>query len=213
MRKIFAYLIVFLLLNLSAFANNFPDIKYKNINVKDRITYDAETSIWSKANKNDKNYFVKTNGFGDFYDYLDSEQNFAFSTKCEYEFIYNKTLVGYSNKDMKFYEILYDNNTVAKRALSKEEVEEILPDYTVISISEFSTNTNSLKIKKSDRVLKIFLYNDTGNEYEMYNFSSGNTKFEQYDLRGFIKVYKPGMIQFANSEDSEDKNWYVILVR
>jgi len=213
MKKIFLYILIMFCTNTFVCAENFPDIKYKNIKVKDKITYDSETNVWSKAGKNNKNYFVKTNGFGDFYDYLDPEQNFVFSTQCEYEFIYNKTLIGYSNKDMKFYEILFDNDTVAKRDLSKEEVEEILPDYTVISISDFSTNTNSLKIKKGDKVLKIFLYNDTFNEYEMYNFRSGNTKFEQYDLRGFIKVYKPGMIQFSKSDDSEDKNWYVILVR
>lgn len=196
------------------YSSNMPDIKYKNINAKDKITYDISSDTWSKYNnKNNTNYFIKTKGFGDFYDYLDSEKNFAFTTNSEYEFIYNGTLIGYSNRDMKFYEILYDNKTVGRRALTKEEVEAILPGYKVISLSDFSTKTNSLKIKKNMGALKILLYNDTEKTFENCVFTSGNSKFEQYDLRGFITVYKPGMIQFSRLGEQDDKNWYILLIR
>ena len=196
------------------YASNFPDMKYKNINVKDRITYDINSNTWSKyKNKKNTDYFTKIQGFGDFYDYVDSEQNFAFTTNCEYELIHNDTLIGYSNRDMKFYEILYDNNGTGKRALTKEEVQAILPDYKVISLSDFSPKTNSLKIKKNMGALKMFLFNDTDNTFDGFIFTSGNSKFEQYDLRGFITVYKPGMIQFSRLGEQNDKNWYVLLIR
>ena len=159
MKKILASFLIMFCTVIFASASEMPDLKYKNIGVKDKIIYDIETNTWSKnTDKKNLDYFVKTKGFGEFYDYLDSEQNFAFTTNCEYEFIHNNTLFGYSNRDMKFYEILYDNKTVGKRALTKEEVEAILPEYRVISLSDFSPKTNSLKIKKNFGPMKIFLY-------------------------------------------------------
>lgn len=214
MKKIFISLFIMLGTISFAFSANMPDLKYKNISVKNKITYNIDSNTWQKADgKKGETFYIKTKGFGDFYDYLDSENNFAFSTNCEYEFIHNNSLIGFSNRDMKFYEILYDNNTAGKRALSKEEVEAILPDYKIISLSEFSTKTGALKVKKKMSALKIFLYNDTNRSFDNYTFSSGNSKFEQYDLRGFLTVYKPGMIQFSKENEQDRKNWYILLVR
>ncbi len=215
MKKLFlSLLFVFIFAELSVFAEKMPNLKYKNIGDKDKISYDVQTDTWShKIDKKNKNYFIKTKGFGEFYDYLDSSKNFAFSTNCEYEFIYNNSLIGYSNKDMKFYDISYTNGGVGKRALSKEEVEKIFPDYELISLSDFSNLTNSKKVKKGFGDLKIILFNDTDKTFENYKFTSGNAKFEQYDLRGFLTVTKHGMIQFAPLEESENSIWYVILVR
>ena len=214
MKKIFFCIFIMFGLINTGNAQNMPDLTYKNISLKNKISYDSETNVWSnKINKKNKNYFIKVKGFGDYFDYLDSDKNFAFTTNCEYEFIYNNGFYGYSNRDMKFYEFIYDNNKIIKRTLSKEEVQEILPEYKIVSFSQFSPKTNSLKIKKNIGELKILLYNDTENSYEKYTFTSGNSKFEQYDLRGFLTVQKPGMIQFSRLGEKDDKNWYILLIR
>ncbi len=214
MKKILTSFLIMFCTVIFAKASDMPDLKYKNIDIKDKITYDIETNTWAKnTDKKNLNYFMKVKGFGDFYDYLDSEQNFAFTTNCEYELIHNNTLIGYSNRDMKFYEILYDNKTVGKRALTKEEVGAILPEYKIISLSDFSPKTNSLKIKKNFSAMKVFLFNDTEDTFDGYTFTSGNSKFEQYDLRGFLTVYKPGMVQFSSPDGQNDKRWYVLLIR
>ena len=162
MKKIFILLFLFFMFVNVVKAEHFPDLKYKNIGCKDKISYDITTNVWSKKiDKKNQNYYIKTKGFGNFYDYLDSNKDFAFSTNCEYEFIHNDSLIGYSNRDMKFYEILFDGHNIGKRALTKEEVEAILTDYRVIGLSEFSDKTNSLKIKKGIGAEKIMLYNDT----------------------------------------------------
>ena len=215
MKKIFASLIVFMLFGLSVYADNFPKIKYKNIGNKDKISYDSSTDTWSKKiDKKTTNYFIKTKGFGEFYDYLYPSKDFAFTTNCEYEFIYNGSLIGYSNKDLKFYDIQFANGGISKRELTKEEIEQILPDYKLIYLSDFSKNTNSYKIKKHLGALKILLINNTDDVFEDFEFSSGNAGFQTYDLRGFLTVTKPGMIQFAKRDGHiNDKNWYVLLVR
>ena len=215
MKKIFFSLFLCFMLTLSVSANNFPNIKYKNIGNKDKISYDATTDKWSnKFDKKTANYFIKTKGFGEFYDYLYPNKDFAFTTNCEYEFIYNGNLIGYSNKDLKFYEIKFFNNGLSKRELSKEEIQSILPDYQIIYLSDFSTKTNSYKIKKHLGALKILLVNNTNDAFDGFAFSSGNAEYKTYDLRGFITVKKQGMIQFAKDDGHiNSKDWYVLLVR
>lgn len=210
-----AIVVIFLLLfSLNVNAEKFPDTKYKNINVKDKITYNPENDFWSKKINKGSDYYIKTKGFGDFYDYLDSNKNFVFTTNCEYEFIYKNNLIGYSNKDLKFYDITYINGGISKRELTKEEIQKIFPEYTVICLSEFSKTTNAYKLKKHIGALKILLINDSEDIFENYKFTSGNAKFERYDLNGFLTVNKPGMIQFAKTEEnSQLSKWYVLLIR
>jgi len=213
MKKILS-IFLFLVTMLAVQAENFPDLKYKNIGNKDKISYDFQTGNWStKIDKKNGNYFIKTKGFGNFYDYLDSEKNFAFSTNCEYEFIYQNELIGYSNRDLKFYSIAYQNGALSKKELSKEQIEEMFPNYKVVAISEFSEKTNSLKIKKNFGDLKIILYNDTEKTFDYFTFSSGNVKFKKYDLRGFLTVQDSGMVQFARDGEHDYKNWYILLIR
>ena len=143
---------------------------------------------------------------------MDSNKNYAFTTECEYEFIYNNSLIGYSNRDMKFYEISYINGGIGKRELLKEEVQKIFPNYTIIELSDFTKSTNVYKIKKHIGELKIILLNNSTETYDNFHFTSGNAKFTQYDLRGFLTVSKPGMIQFSSTTDN-NSIWYVLLVR
>lgn len=214
MKKSLLCICLCFILCTAVFADNFPNTKYKNINNKDKISYDSYTDSWStKTNRNSGEYYIKTKGFGDFYDYNNANGDFAFSTDCEYEFINNKNFIGYSNKNMKFYYITYINGGIGKRELTKEEVQKLFPEYKVISLSEFSQNTYAYKIKKHLGTLKILLYNDSNKTYDNYKFSSGNADYEQYDLRGFLNVHKSGMIQFSGNETTSDNPMYVLLVR
>lgn len=213
MKKFFISLIFFMfMLNVSA--ESLPNLKYKNIENNHKIYYDEQTGTWSKiSDKKSQNYYIKTKGFGDFYDYLDADKKFVFSTDCEYEFLYKGSLIGYSNKDMKFYDLTFADNKLSKTEIPQDMLETIFPEYKIIAMSDFSPKTNSLKIKKHSGNLKIILLNDTDYSFDNYSFSSGNAKFEKYSLRGFLSVTKPGMIQFSNQKESDNNLWYMILVR
>ena len=206
---------IFLLMFLSpVFAGEIPGFKYKDIGLKSKISYNPSTNKWSNhVNKGDI-YFTKTNGFGKYFDYLDSNKSFAFSTDCEYEFIANGFLIGYSNKDLKFYSFSLINGKLLKVELSQDEMQALLPEYKVIKISEFSPNTNSVKIKKDWSSLKILLVNDTDKNFYNYTFTSGNAEIETYPMSGLLKISSPGMIQFScTSGNSSENPWYIILVR
>lgn len=215
MKKILFVMFFILLFSSSAIASNFANIKYKNIAIKDKISYNAADESWNdKTDKKRDLYFIKTKGFGDFYDYMYPNKSFAFTTDCEYEFIFNGNFIGYSNSDLKFYNIKLIGGKVFKQELTKKEVEELFPDYKIIEITEFSKIANAYKIKKHAGILKIIILNNTENKFHNFRFSSGNAEFEQYKLSGFINVTKPGMIQFSqDGEHISGKNCYVLLVR
>lgn len=215
MKKIFLSIILCLFLSTCAYAENFPPIKYKNISAKTKLFYDSELDIWSsKVDKKQTDYFVKTKNDEGFYEYLDADKNLAFNTECDYEFIYNNKFVGYSNKDMNFYEIRYKDGACIKTLIPAEEVELMLPNFRIIKTSDFTKKTNSLKIKKHHEDLNIVVLKDTDCDTQGFVFTSGNAKIKTYSLTGFVTVMKQGMIQFAPDESIKDsKRWFVLLVR
>ncbi len=211
--KIFVILFSFLL-TLPSFA--LEQIEYKNIKDGSKISFDGIN--WTeKIKKRNSNYYVKkipesNTKYSEFYS---SQNEFLFSTGCEYEFIHKGSLLGYSNQDLKFYEFTLDNNNILQqRALTQEEVQALFQNYKIVKVSDFATNTNSFKIKKKQRHLKLILLNDTDKYFNNYGFSSNNAKFKQYELKGFLDISKKGMIQFSRfGENSKNSPWYIILVR
>ena len=115
---------------------------------------------------------------------------------------------------MKFYDFTYADGLLNRRELSVDEIASMFPDFKIIKFSEFSTNTNSLKVKKEGHNFKIILLNDTDRNFYHYSFSSGNGKFENYPLTGLINITKKGMFQFSHFGDNTKNNpWFILLVR
>lgn len=208
------FLILFsLLIILPSYA--LEQIDYKNIKNGKKLTFDG--SAWSqKVNKKSDNYFVKKvpEGIMQFSEFYSPQNKFVFSTGCQYEFLYKGKLIGYSNQDLKFYEFTINNEILEQRELQENEISEMFEDFRIIKISDFSTATNSLKIKKKKRHLKIILLNDTDRYFNNYAFTSNNSKYEEYELKGFLDITKRGMIQFSQfGDNSKDKPWFILLVR
>ena len=210
MRKIICFFISFLIFSLGVFASEIPDFNYRPIKIKAKITYDSALEKWSdRVNKKTCDYYVKTEGFGSYSDYLKNDGTFGFTTNCEYEFLINGSFIGYSNQDLKFYEFYFNEGNFTKRELTEAEIAKIIPEYRIIKFSEFSPTTNSIRIKKAFGDLNLLVLNDSEEPCENYEFSTGNARIKTYDLKGFLTVSKKGMIQFANS--SKMSRWYVIL--
>ena len=182
-------------------------IKYKPLKDKSKISYDESTGKWSEKINKKKLYYIKTKTADGCYEYRTNDKNNAFTMDSSYEFINDGALIGYSNKDLKFFEYNYEDGNLNARPLTLEEVEKMLPDIRVITISEFSKNTNSLKIKKAKSNYKILIFNG-------YEFSSGNAKYTTYPISGLITVTKKGMIQFSKpGVNTQQSPWYILLLR
>lgn len=230
MKKFILGLFTFLICSSPAFADNQAVLPYKNI--KEGAKLYCIGGLWTSKGVKDTEYFVKakTEEGKYVFNYPDGET--AFSSDCDYEFIYDGRLIGYSNSDLKFYEIsllgFERENTpseeetesskiqygVYKSALSPEEVQKIFPERRIVRISDFSENTNSIKLKKRKGALKIILFNDTESDFADYVFTTGNSRFKTYMLNGLIDIEKAGMVQFAKRDDvTKSSPWFVILAR
>ena len=215
MNKIFFSLLILCVLTLGAHAADFAKIKYKNIKENDKIK--IENDVWTdNIKRREAEYLIKiiSDGSGSYSEFYNSDGSFAFTTGCQYEFIKNGDLIGYSNQDLKFYDFTYANGELSRRELSEEEIHTLFPDYEIIKISEFTETTNSLKVKKDKLNYKIILLNDTDRNFYDDGFTTGNSKIEKYPLSGFLNIKKRGMIQFSHfGDNTKDNPWYVLLVR
>lgn len=217
MKKIFLSLVIMGGLLLSAEAASVKNISYDNIKENSKVSYNAELDKWSdNVSRKETDYYKKTIsvGSGNYSEFLKTDETLAFSTGCNYEFIKNGDLIGYSNQDLKFYDFAIIDGELTQRELTKDEVQNLFPDFEILLISEFSPNTNSLKIKKHGHNSKYIILNDTDDNFYHYSFTSGNAKFNTYQLAGFIEVTKKGMIQFSHFGDNTKENpWFILLVR
>lgn len=214
MKKIL-YILFIICIGLSASAEDLQSIPYRNLDEEAKLK--VSDDIWTtKVTRKDTDYFIKfiSDGSGSYSEFYNSDGSFAFNTGCQYEFIYKGSLIGYSNPDLKFYDFTLTNGELVRRELTFEEIQALFPDYKIIKISEFSPNTNSLKIKKDKHNFKIILLNDTDRNFYHYSFTSGNARFKTYPLTGFIDIKKKGMIQFSHfGENTANFPWYILLVR
>jgi len=215
MKKIFLTLVVLLSVTIASQAANILNIPFKNIKEEEKIK--IENDVWTnKVSRRESDYIIKfiSEGSGSYSEFYSSQGNLYFTTGCQYEFIHKGDLIGYSNQDLKFYDFTLVNGSINKRELSEEEVQALFPDFKIVKISEFSPNTNSLKIKKEGGNFKIILLNDTDRNFYHYAFSSDNAKFDTYPLTGFLNIKKKGMIQFSHfGDNTKDNPWFILLVR
>lgn len=215
MKRFILSLVILLGFCASVNAEDYLHIPYKNIKEEGKIKY--ENGIWSdKVAKRETPYFIKltSEGTGNYSEFYNSDGQFAFSTGTQYEFIHKGNLIGYSNHDLKFYEFGCNDDLKCKRKLTEEEIQELFPDFKIVKISEFSKNTNSLKVKKDKSNYKVLLLNDTDRNFYHYSFTSGNSKFDTYKLKGLLNIKKRGMIQFSHfGDNTKDFPWFILLVR
>ncbi len=214
MKKILSVLFA-LCIMLSVSAEELASIPYKTLKEEDKVKYVDD--VWSdNVTRKDNDYFIKfiSSGTGSYSEFYRPDGSFAFNTGCQYEFIYKGDLIGYSNQDLKFYDFSFIDGEITRRELSEEEIQALFPDYKIIKISQFSPNTNSLKVKKDKHRFKVIILNDTDKNFYHYSFTSGNSKFKTYPLAGFLDIRRKGMIQFSHfGDNTEASPWYILLVR
>ena len=211
MKKIFT-IISLIIFSLPVFS--FEEIQYKNLKNNCKIKY-SDKGWSSKINRKKDEYFIKkqSKDLLNFSEFYSPTGDFSFSTETNYEFLHKGSLIGYSNSNLKFYEIWISEGSVQKRELLEEEVQELFPKYKIVKILNFS-ETNAYKLKKDKKTLKMILLNNTEKSFDNYWFTTNNADIKHYKLKGFLDIEKKGMIQFSRSKDSSGSYpWYVLLIR
>ena len=132
---LFMYLSVFLPVNA---------IEYNGVYENNQVVYSPSLVFWSEGVvSKDSISLVKhmsePNGVSSYKsECLDLKLN------SDFEFLYMGRLIGVDNKNFKFYEVLYKNNSFFENLLTYEQVQEIFDKVDVIKISDFSKGTYNI---------------------------------------------------------------------
>lgn len=215
MKKLFFILAFLGSMGLVVNAGENSSLPFTDIKNKDKIIYNQDLDKWSdKVSRKSENYYTKIVYEGDdkYHEFYNADGVFAFATDCDYEFLNDGKLIGYSNENLKFYTFAILDNKLVKQELDADSIQNLFPNYKIIKISEFNPNTNSMKISRKNK--KLLILNDTEINFADYVFSSNNVKFDTYKLNGLIDVQKRGMLLFSHDgQNSKDYPWFVILIR
>lgn len=203
-------LLLFLLFNilLCADASEVRQLPYKDIKNDSKIMYTTSGGWTNKVKRKDSCYIRNGQTFQSNNDLI------TFDTGCDYLFITDGRLIGFSNDELKLYEFVYDNESIKKSELDQIEAASVFREFHVIPVSEFSTYTNVCKLKKRRHEEKYLILNDTDTLFENYGFTTNNAKIETYPISGAVCVIKKGLIQFSKSgDDTKNSPWFILLVR
>lgn len=200
-------IVIFLfMLTLPAYAGmkNFP---YKELPEGGKAAVSSD-GVWSLKVSKKTPFYKKSDTLLIF-----SDTDTSFNTDCNFIFMDKGRLLGYSQNDLKFYEIKSENGILQKDELPQDEVSLLFKDFKIVGLSEFTKTTNVYKYEYKHSP-DILLYNDTGETFGNYTFSTGNSKIDTYPINSMLKIKKKGMIQFSSADaDSKNSPWYVILAR
>ena len=208
LKKLLGFIFVFGIC-ISVSASDVKDMPYKNLKDGQKINI-AESQTWStKVKRKDSGWFIKRGS-----ELFSNDEALSFDTGCDYIFINNGNLYGYSENDLKFYEISYTDSDFFRTELDFDEVSTMFKDFRVILISDFTVSTNVFKFKKTRGEEKIMLLNDTNIDFSDYVFTTNKAQFSNYTINNAICITKGGLIQFSkNGEDGKDSPWFILLVR
>ena len=195
-----------ILLAVPAYAGT-KSLPYKELADGGKISVN-ESGNWTFKVSKKKPFYKKTDTL-----LVYSDSDTVFDTGCNFLFTDKGRLIGYSQKDLKLYEISVTEGNIEKTELAPEEVSLLFKDYKMVGLSEFSQNTN-VYIFEYKKPARIMLFNDKGETFGNYVFSTGNSRIDTYPINSMVKIKKKGMVQFTPSEgDAKNSPWYIILAR
>ncbi len=142
----------------------------KNLQI---IDYNPATKVWSRNLGLGHEVFKKhiSIGSGSYTEFTCGDKTFELNST--YEFLYYGRLYSYSAHLLKFFELLYDGETINTRELSKEEVQQLFPDVKILLVSEFKDNEIEVTLPIFRRRAFMIL-NDTDRDFYKYQFEFYN---------------------------------------
>lgn len=197
MKKLFTFLSLIL---LAACTTPYPfnwQIKDNAVDNNTQVVYVPSANYWNNAGMaKDRIVFTKhiTSGSGSYSEYASDKTTLYLPTT--YEFLYDGRLIGYSEHDLKFYEIVYKNKKFETKPLNKSAVQDLFPELDIVTTS--SAKNGILVIKKPVFEDKTFLLlNDTDVSYYHYSFEdfkNANTS----PFKSMLTIKDSGNIIFSH---------------
>lgn len=173
MKKILSAAILITLLGGTAGAYEVDEAVLNAVKDRQIVDFNPATKMWSRNLGLGHDVFTKhvSIGSGSYSEFTCGDKTFELNTT--YEFLYYGRLYAYSAHLLKFFEIGYDGNELLTRELSKEEVQLLFPDVTILPVSEFNNNEITVELPVFSRKAFMIL-NDTDRDFYKYQFEYYN---------------------------------------
>lgn len=196
MKKILLTLCIIVLAGCSS-EYKFPEAVTEDvINENYQVVFSPSSNTWNNGGMvEDRIVFTKhiSSGSGSYSEYVSRDKTLYLPTT--YEFLYQGRLIGYSEHDLKFYEVKYIDNDFKIVELTPQQVEELFEGLEIKLTS--SILDGEIEVSKLPWEEKTFmLLNDTPTSYYHYSFED----FDGYGhpFKSVLKVKKARKIIFSH---------------
>lgn len=201
MKKI---LILFTLLVMSACTKPYrinPQIYENEIKAGYQVVYSPGAKEWNNGGMTpDRIVFTKSisSGSGNYSEYK-AKGYPLIMMPTQFEFLWNGRLIGYSTADLKFYELVYEDEIFRIKVLSFAQVKEIFPGLEILKLSSVKTD---LIVKRLPFEPKSFMMlNDTDRSFYHYSFEE-DVKFDApFNALLTVKTYETLIFSHFGSRD------------
>ncbi len=210
--------VVFVLL-ISLFGGAVNAFEMDEIYTSEQAAYNPETGKWSRVIPPKTPSWMKkedleeaevdpsiiltkktSTGTGSYSLYFYDKNNLAVALCSNYEFVQDGRLIAVDNANLKYYELIYDNEKFKEVPLTDSQLKEIFDDVQIVKISEFK-NDKYTTTKGFFSIKRILLVNDTDRSF--YKFSYKPPKVQQTDVKGYIITPKYEKIIFSHYGDKD----------
>lgn len=197
MSKFVAICLLFLVSACNS-AYKFPDaVTADDIKADYQVIYSPTAKAWSNGGMaDDRIVFTKhiSTGSGSYSEYTSDYQNLYLSST--YEFLFNGRLIGYSEHELKFYEVIYNKDAKFEQIeLSPVQVADIFPGLEIVKTS--SAKVGVITITRLPWGAKTFLLLNDGTA-SYYHYSFDNFYGYGTPFKSVIKVDEARDIVFSH---------------
>lgn len=166
------------------------------INENYQVVFSPSSNTWNNGGMvEDRIVFTKhiSTGSGSYSEYVSRDKTLYLPTT--YEFLYQGRLIGYSEHDLKFYEVKYIDNDFEIVELTPGQVEKLFEGLEIKLTS--SILDGEIEVSKLPWEEKTFLLlNDTPTSY--YHYSFEDFKGFGHPFKSVLKVKKARKIIFSH---------------
>ena len=176
---------------------------FESVNVNNQVVYTPQSQTWSLGGMAEDRIVLTKKmsvGSGGYSEYYYSNGNLASALSSNFEFVHDGKLIAVNNAELKYNEIIYENDKFVEKALTPEDMEKIFPGIEVVKISQFQNGEITITKPWFDKKT-ILLFNDTNLNFYKYSFKPQNVK--ETFVTGLITLKRIGKITFSHYGETE----------
>ena len=165
------------------------------------IDYNPQTQRWSRNLGLHDYVFTKrmTIGSGGYTELVYKDKQYDINST--YEFLYYGKLIAYNGHLLKFFDLTFDGEKFVGKELTKEQVQTLFPDVTILPVSEFKDNEITIE-SPIFRKRAYMLWNDTERDFYKYQFEyyKKNNGF----FKGIIETAFPRTFVYSHFKSRDE---------